>query len=320
MSNYFAISLVEALESKMIPKKIMRDLTINESFPQIEKILCDYGYCESDKERKIYESRIQLETFVINHVEKQEIKYFILLKKDCTTIKRVLKEILFNKNGLKKPEGNIKPEEIKEKILNQLIVNVAPLPESIIESCVRECFEARERNIGNIIDTRIDRLYFDIVKLFSEKSNNMLLKEYIKYYSFFGNLKILYRARAKKSLRILAEYSWLTEAKFSRNEWQKFLEYDDIKLDKVFEIHLTYIKDALNDLKTSQFSKFEKSLELFWIQKVIDSRLHASSDERILAYYFIKEYEFLTIKRLISGKRLGVSSESLLKNLGGMYA
>ncbi|MCX5773454.1 MAG: V-type ATPase subunit [Fusobacteria bacterium] len=321
MSNYYAISRIEALENAMFSKAKLQALIGALKVEQEEKILSENGYKNGKSlEEKIAANQGETIEFLIENCSSLELKAFFLIKRDFTALKRILKSILLDTPLGQLPQGNIKVEELKEKILKNFIITIEPLNSKLVEVCVAECFDAYEKHIGNIIDIRVDKAQFEMVDILAKKSKVPLFQEYAKREIFYKNLKMLCRVRLEPTFKKVCEYGWIEGGHFSQFEWQKFVDYDESKLDKIFEMQTLHIKESYVLMKVGKFKPFERAVEAEWEERVRQSKLSSSSDEKILAYSFAKEFEYRSLKRVIIGKRMGVSHETLLKNLRGQYA
>ena len=320
MSNHYAVSRIEALENALFTPQKLYALIESVTSEQQEKILSENGYSVGKGiDEKISENRRESLEFICESCSSGELKTFFLLKNDFTAIKRILKLILLELPYKEVEQGNVSVGEIESKILKNMIVNIEPLSEKLVEGVVLDCFDAFQKHFGSIIDIRVDRGYYEMVELLARDSHLPLFQEYAKREIFYRNIKMLYRVRREESLKKVCEYGWIEGGNFSSREWQKFIEYDDSKLEKIFESALMHIKESESLMKQGKFESFERAIEREWREKVKNSKLNSSSDEKILAHYFIKEFEYTTLKRIIKGKQMGVSSERLIESVRGEY-
>ncbi len=343
MSKDFAFESmrVRMAERRLLSQSTMDRLVQSQDLSEALQILRETRY--SDAFGKVdhpeqFEEALSLEMdrqaqFIHDLAKEEGTIHLLFLKYDYHNLKILIKEMPdLSENGTGKAELSDKPEEAEENPLmfrftelflpevKGWIQQPASNPRETIQQ--KAIFEARESWLAHKdsreLDFILDRAYFEELRQVAGESKSAFFEDYARTLTDYTNLLSFFRARKQGQSRDFLARVFMEKASLSSEEAGLALHASDeevavwIKDSKLPE----FLKEqALECLKTSRITEFEKQKDEYAYHKAVKGNEQLSGPEVLFGYMVRVETEIQNLRIILSGKRAELEAETLKERM-----
>ncbi|MBI4652515.1 V-type ATPase subunit [Candidatus Desantisbacteria bacterium] len=228
----------------------------------------------------------------------------------------------------------IKSKYLGEEAMEMIYFNVGPihfpgLRDIVLNShkdhpvtYIKEKVEAKFIQSGNnpqIIDIMLDQEYFEWIKNLAKKINLPVIDELIKIWIDLANIKNLFRMIwLDKELELLKEITF-TGGNIEKEQYIDFyISKNWTRLNDIFKYtpYKALIQKGIESLKTESLSDLERSIDVYTIKWLMDSKYIVFGVEPLLYFILCKEYEIRLLRIILLSKIYNITPEMIRRQIG----
>lgn len=316
----YAVARVRARETSLLTDKDLDMLLSAKTYDEALRILADRGFSGSG-EFSDYGELLRQETDKIWNfvkeigINQEELSVF-LLKRDFHNIKAAIKAVLTSasEEGIYLSGGTIAPDVIRESVAKR---DFSVLPEYMAQAAQSAAETFLKTGDGQACDIIIDRAALEAIKKAGEESDIPMISEYAELTIALSDIKIAVRSCALSK-----------NGKFIKDAIAPCdtLNIDTLcraaakGLDELYSyLSVTPYARAKDALSVS-YSEFEKWCDNLIMDTISAQKYNSFTIAPIAAYILARENEIGAVRIILSGKKNGLSQESIKERLRDMYA
>lgn len=325
-----ASTKVRMLESKLLTKEQFNRMIDAPSLEEAIRVLGDTIYAESfnklerpeDYEKALSQELIKAYTSIKEISPEPEIVDFSLLKYDVHNLKVIFKDHILGKDSshLLIPIGNIKLDEVRKFSSEGDRGAIDEIYDGIATEVIYTYGSTTDPQHVELV---LDKYFFRRMKEIAKKFGGNRLKEYVKDYIDFSNIRSV--LRMKKQDRDL-EFVKKALIEDGNIKIQDIVEAYPLDMDAIVEkfkaspIGLEAYKALQRFETTNRLSEFEKAMDDYQINFVKGTKYVTFGPEVLLTYLLAREAEIKNIRVILISKLNGLSREFIQERMCEIYA
>ncbi len=315
----YAVARVRARETALLTEKDLDMLLSAKTYDEALRILADKGFSGngdfSDYDTLLKQESDKIWNFVKEiGVNREDLSVF-LLKRDFHNIKAAIKAVLTSapEHGIYVSGGTIAPDTIREAVAKR---DFSALPKNMADAAKTASEVFLKTGDGQACDIIIDRAALIAVKEAGRASDIPMIAEYAELTAALSDIKIAVRSCAlsknEKFLRdALAPCDTLNIETLCRQASKG--------TDELYSYLSVTPYAAAADAISVSYSEFEKWCDNLIMNAVSAQKYNSFTIAPIAAYILARENEISAVRIILSGKKNGLSEDSIRERLRDMY-
>ncbi len=314
----YAVARIRSKELTLLSKSDIDQLMNCSNEKECIRLLTDKGWGKSGEENSEQLLVAEMDkTWDLMRELVEDLSAFdtFLYGNDFHNVKAAIKQVYTNGNakGIYSTNGTIKPEIIYQAIKEN---DFSGIPDHMRASA-QEAYDVQlHTGDSQLCDVILDKAALETIYQKGKSSNNDLMALYAELRVASADINITIRSyRTGKDRRFLERALAACDSLDIRRLTAAALEGEEAIYDY---LAITEYADAVSALKESP-SAFERWCDNLIMKQIRPQKYNSFTISPLAAYILARENEIKTVRILLSGKRNGISDDTIRERLREMY-
>ncbi|WDC83502.1 V-type ATP synthase subunit C [Caloramator sp. mosi_1] len=319
------IARIKVLETKMLDRAKIETLLEAKDFNEAKRILQDSVYGDYIN-MPSYEDGLKkaLEDFyreIVKICPVVEVVDVFRTKYDAHNIKTLIKNKFLQRDldNILIDAGTIELSKLKEIFKDE---NLRDLNVIFKEAVFKAIDEYNSNKNPQDIDIIIDSAMFQRQLEIAKESKINFIRDYIELLIDVYNIRTFIRAKEQNREREFLSKVLIKGGKIDFDVFKNnFIEDIENFSNKIFHTeHFKWLKEGIEEyLKTKDLGSIEKMADNYLISVLKNSKFISFGAEPVVAYIYAKENEIKVLRIILTGKKNGVSADTIRERLRDIY-